>query len=81
MKKYFFIFFLLFYYTNSVAEEKIFYLDGGKSDYGLESTVVQATNKKLKILRLGSITHEEIRKVISKTVINNNNSKISPGQQ
>tara|TARA_B100001175_G_scaffold197031_1_gene167246 strand:- start:464 stop:979 length:516 start_codon:yes stop_codon:yes gene_type:complete len=27
MKKYFFIFFLLFYYTNSVAEEKIFYLD------------------------------------------------------
>lgn len=62
-------------------KKDVYILDGGESMHGLESTVLKVIDDRAEILRLGSITYEEIRKVISKTVINNNNSKISPGQQ
>ena len=62
-------------------KKDVYILDGGESMHGLESTVLKVIDDRAEILRLGSITYEEIRKVISKIVINNNNSKISPGQQ
>ena len=42
--------------------KNIFYIDGGSSVLGLESTVLQTTNEGCKILRLGSLTVEEIKK-------------------
>ena len=62
-------------------KKDVYILDGGESMHGLESTVLKVIDDRAEILRLGSITYEEIRKVIAKIVINNNNSKISPGQQ
>ena len=59
-------------------------LDGGSSSLGLESTVLQTFNNKIKILRLGSITVEEIKDKLSKDTkieIKNFNSFLSPGNQ
>ena len=39
-------------------------LDGGKTFYGLSSTVVDASTDKIKILRLGPIKIEDILKVV-----------------
>ena len=41
--------------------KEIFYIDGGSSVLGLESTVVQTTKNGCKILRLGSLTIEDIK--------------------
>ena len=56
-------------------------LEGGKSNIGLESTIVDLRNKP-KILRLGGIDLLTIQRVLNKKItINNNPSKIiSPGQ-
>ena len=64
-------------------KDNIFFLDGGKSFYGLESTVINASNNNPKILRLGSITLEEIKKIIPSIILENQNnfSSLSPGQQ
>ena len=43
-------------------------LDGGSSTLGLESTVLRTFNHKIKILRLGSITVEQIIKKIPKNI-------------
>jgi len=46
-------------------EEKVdFYIDGGDSEIGLASTIVQVVDGKTQILRQGSITLEEIEKEI-----------------
>ena len=46
-------------------EEKVdFYIDGGDSEIGLASTIVQVVEGKTQILRQGSITLEEIEKEI-----------------
>ena len=45
-------------------KNKVFYIDGGASKLGLESTVVDLTTKNPKILRYGSITKEQLRKII-----------------
>ena len=44
-------------------KKKVFTIKG-KSKLGLESTVIQVKNKSINILRLGSITEEEIKKKI-----------------
>ena len=62
-------------------KKKVFTLKG-KSKIGLESTVVQVKNKTINILRLGSITEEEIKKKFKKIKINKiQNTKLSPGNQ
>ena len=70
---------------NDVVEEfkdkiKII-LDGGKSKIGLESTIVDLTDKP-KILRPGSITSKKISKILNKrvTVCKKINEIKSPGQ-
>ena len=60
---------------------KIFHIDGGSSVLGLESTVIQTTNVGCKILRLGSLTIEEIKNKFSNYVIKVESSKVSPGNQ
>ena len=64
-------------------KDNIFVLDGGKSFHGLESTVIDASNNNPKLLRLGSITLEDIKKIIPNIILENykNFSNLSPGQQ
>lgn len=64
-------------------KKNAYIINGGNSILGLESTVLQTFEKKIKILRLGSITIEEISKKIPKIKIEiqNWNSKISPGNK
>ena len=62
-------------------KKKVFALKG-RSTIGLESTVIQVKNKAINILRLGSITEEEIKKKFKKIKINRiQNTKLSPGNQ
>jgi len=61
--------------------KNIFYIDGGSSVLGLESTVLQTTKEGCKILRLGSLTIEEIKKKFSKYKIETIESNLSPGNQ
>ena len=59
----------------------VYYLDGGESLYGLESTVISVESDVTKILRLGSITYEQIIKVVPDTILNKKNKiNLSPGQ-
>ncbi len=70
-------------HLNKYFKNKILILDGGSSKIGLESTVVKTFNNHIKILRLGSISIEEIKFKIPniKISIANNKSLISPGNQ
>ena len=61
--------------------KNIFYIDGGSSVLGLESTVIQTTNLGCKILRLGSLTIEEIKNKFNDYKIETIESKLSPGNQ
>jgi len=56
-------------------------LDGGKTIWGLESTIVALTkNKKPIILRAGGLPIEEIEKIIGKVIIKKKNKKVlAPG--
>ena len=58
-------------------------LKGGSSTLGLESTVIKTTKDEIKILRLGSVTIEDIKNKFSdkKITIENFDSKLSPGNQ
>jgi len=64
-------------------KDNTFVLDGGESFYGLESTVINACKNNPKILRLGSITLEQIKKIVPNIILENHNnfSNLSPGQQ
>ena len=57
-----------------------FILEGGNSRIGLESTVINLTNK-IQILRPGAISNKDISKVLRKKVpfLKNTNKLISPG--
>ena len=58
-----------------------FVLDGGKSLIGVESTIIDLRNKP-KILRLGALEISNIKKVLNKKIIIQNNPSriIAPGQ-
>lgn len=64
-------------------------LDAGNSSIGLESTVVQVIDEKVRILRPGKITYEQISEVVEKVEIDENvlnkydeNKKVlSPGMK
>jgi Putative translation factor (SUA5) len=61
--------------------KKIYKIDGGSSVLGLESTVIQTTNYGCKILRLGSLTVEEIKNKFSNYDIEIESSTVAPGNQ
>ncbi len=71
--------------ANDVVDEfknKVkFILDGGKCKVGLESTIIDLTSKPT-ILRHGSITLSEIKKILKKKILIKKKSKIikAPGQ-
>ena len=72
--------------TNHISKklkDNTLIINGGKSLLGLESTVVKTSKNKILILRLGSISIEEIRKKIPNNdiEIKNLNQKVSPGNQ
>ena len=63
-------------------ENKVkFIIDGGRSKFGLESTIIDLTQKPT-ILRQGAITIEKINKILKRKISINKNSKSikSPGQ-
>ena len=64
-------------------KNKVFILEGGSTKIGLESTVIKTFKNHIKILRLGCITIENIKKKLPniKISIVNNKSLISPGNQ
>ena len=73
-------------HSNHLSDElknNTYVLEGGSSALGLESTVIKTIENEIRILRLGSITVEDIqyRFLNNKITINNFNSKISPGNQ
>ena len=69
-------------HLSNKLKKDIFILNGGISYYGLESTVVNVCKNNLKILRLGSITYEQIKRFIPNIIIDNHKfSNLSPGQQ
>ena len=73
-------------HSNHLSNElknNTYILKGGSSTLGLESTVIQTIQDEIKILRLGSITTEDIKNKFSdnKITIENFNSKLSPGNQ
>ena len=60
--------------------KKIFTIKGEQSKLGLESTVIKVKKNSIEVLRLGSITPNEILKVANKSKIKFiTKSKISPG--
>jgi L-threonylcarbamoyladenylate synthase len=61
--------------------KKIFHIDGGSSVLGLESTVIKTTLTGCKILRLGSLTIENIENNFPNYKIEIENSILSPGSQ
>ena len=60
---------------------EIFHIDGGSSVLGLESTVIKTTYDGCNVLRLGSLTIEEIKIKFPKYNIKVTHSNISPGNQ
>ena len=61
--------------------KEIFYIDGGSSVLGLESTVIKTTDNGCKILRLDSLTIEDIKIKFPKYEISIEQSNVSPGNQ
>ena len=61
--------------------KNIFYIDGGSSVLGLESTVLKTNERGCDILRLGSLTVEQINNKFKDYSVKIINSKISPGSQ
>ena len=61
--------------------KKIYCIDGGVSVLGLESTVIRTNRNGCKILRLGSLTVEEIINKFSSFKIDFESSNIAPGNQ
>ena len=65
---------------DKILIKKIFTIKGKQSKFGLESTVIKVKKNIIEVLRLGSITPNEILKVANKSKIKFiTKSKISPG--
>ncbi len=61
--------------------ETLFVLEGGATEHGLESTVLQVKNGVPHIYRLGSITPEDVERATGVKAILETNSPHSPGTQ
>jgi L-threonylcarbamoyladenylate synthase len=59
--------------------DRIFRMEGGETQHGLESTVVQIKNKVPHIYRLGSVTPEDIERVTGVKPVIDTRSPHSPG--
>ena len=70
-------------HLDNKLRNKVFIINGGDTSFGLESTVLDVSSKHPKILRYGTITLEQLKKIIPKVYFlkNNNSNFLSPGQQ
>ncbi|MBX3355625.1 MAG: threonylcarbamoyl-AMP synthase [Phycisphaeraceae bacterium] len=60
--------------------ERLLILDGGLAGYGIESTVVDLTGDRVTVLRPGSITLEQIRRVLGRAyAVEGTEQGIAPG--
>ncbi len=74
---------------NELHDKVDYIIDGGETDIGIESTVVRVINDKVKILRPGKVTKEDIEMIISQVEvdknvmgeISNNEKVMSPGMK
>lgn len=69
----------------SLPHTDMFILNGGHTNIGLESTIIDVRSSVPTLLRYGSVTAEKIenclnKKVIIKTSVNKNEDVLSPGQ-
>ena len=59
-------------------------IDSGQSEYGLESTIIDLSSKKITVKRLGVIDKDSLESIIGVPVFNSNNINLhkpnSPGQ-
>lgn len=56
------------------------YIDGGATEYGIESTVVYPAKNKIIVLRPGAVTIEELKKLCKNVCLKEDPLKASPGQ-
>jgi len=72
-------------HLDTKLKDNVFIIDGGPSTLGLESTVINLSSDNPQILRYGSITVEQIKKIIPKIDKEKEKEKksnqLSPGQQ
>lgn len=63
------------------SKENLLVLDGGQTNFGIESTIVGFENGKVTLYREGFITISQIENVINTTVVNKTQSKVveAPG--
>ena len=61
----------------------VFVLDGGNAKHGLESTVIDVRGRVPKVLRLGAITLEQLRRVVPAVIVAKHTAKkpASPGMK
>ena len=63
------------------TEEIEYIIDGGKTDFGVESTIIKYENGDFYLLRKGAISKEDIEKIINQKLIYKKSDGIeSPGQ-
>lgn len=68
---------------NQLGEKVSYILDGGSSDVGLESTIVNCTTDSIQISRLGGLSIEAIENCLKEKVsfsLNKNSNPLTPGQ-
>ena len=68
---------------NQLGEQVSYILDGGSSDVGLESTIVNCTTDSIQISRLGGLSIEAIENCLKEKVsfsLNKNSNPLTPGQ-
>lgn len=63
---------------NEFSDYLDFVIDGGKSKIGMESTIVRVIDNVPHVLRPGSITPEQIKKVARNVILEENESNILP---
>jgi len=70
-------------HLDNKLRDKVFFIDGGDSHFGLESTVINVSSNDPTILRYGSVTIEQLKKIVPEIYFFNkkNNNQLSPGQQ
>lgn len=63
------------------SNDELLILDGGQTNYGIESTIVGFENGRVTLYREGFITISQIEKVINTTIVNKTQSKVveAPG--
>ncbi len=64
-----------------LQQDAVYFLDGGNTQIGLESTVIDCSDDRIRVLRPGSISRADIETTLDTKIFHEENTKItSPGQ-